>query len=85
MPYIETSERPQYEKEIRALEKKLHDKPVGHINYVFSRIIWGLFNKKAGYTFGNALMGMLRCVALEFYRRKLAEYENEKITENGDL
>ena len=85
MPYIEEKDRPQYEADIKSLIKRLNGKPIGHINYVFSKIIWTLFDKNRSYTFGNGLIGMLACTAKEFYRRKLAEYEDEKIEENGDL
>lgn len=85
MPYIESWERPQYDIEIESLIKKLINKPIGHVNYVISRIIWALFNNKRGYTTGNNLIGVLHCVISEFYRRKLVSYEDEKIAENGDL
>lgn len=85
MPYIEKEDRRRYDVIIDKLVKQLEDQPIGHINYVFSRIVWKLFNKIKSYTFGNSLIGMLSCVAQEFYRRKLSKYEDEKIVENGDL
>jgi len=85
MPYIEKENRQLYDVKIDNMVDQLDGRPIGEINYVFSRIIWKLFNKNCSYTFGNSLMGMLLCVAQEFYRRKLAKYEDEKITENGDL
>lgn len=85
MPYIEQLERSQYNTEIEILATKLKDQPVGHINYVISRLIWMLFAQKVSYTWGNNLMGVLRCVAHEFYRRKLVPYEDKKIVENGDV
>jgi hypothetical protein len=31
------------------------------------------------------LIGMLECAKLELYRRSVANYEDEKILENGDV
>lgn len=85
MPYINKKDRELYDVKIDELLKQLIGNPIGHVNYVFSRIVWRLFLCNRTYTFGNALVGMLECVKLEFYRRKLSEYEDEKINENGDL
>lgn len=57
----------------------------GEVNYVISSIIWKLFDADCRYTTGNNLVGVLECVKQEFYRRKLAKLEDEKIIENGDL
>jgi hypothetical protein len=35
-------------------------------------------------TFGEVL-GALQATSLEFYRRRVADYEDEKIEENGDV
>jgi len=91
MPYIKKEDRKKIDKEIKDLIEKLTnhgcdlDPKVGNVNYVLSSIIWTLFDKKASYTTGNNLMGVLECVKQEFYRRKLAPYEDKKIKENGDL
>ena len=57
----------------------------GEVNYVISTIIWKLFDADRRYTTGNNLVGVLECVKQEFYRRKLAPYEDIKIQENGDI
>ena len=85
MPYIEQKERLAYDIAINRLVELLIDHPIGHVNYVISRIIWKLFHHKRGYTTGNNLIGALECVKDEFYRRQLAPYEDEKIEENGDV
>lgn len=33
----------------------------------------------------NAVIGVLECAKQEFYRRAAVPYENQKITENGDV
>ena len=85
MPYIAQEDRKELDGAINTLVSQLHDKPIVFVNYVISRIIWGLFFKKRSYTTGNNLIGALRCVEAEFYRRHLAPYEDEKIIENGDV
>jgi hypothetical protein len=91
MPYIKKEDRKKIDKEIKNLVEKLTnhgcdlDPKVGNVNYVLSSIIWMLFDNKPSYTNGNNLIGVLECVKQEFYRRKLAKLEDQKITENGDL
>jgi hypothetical protein len=33
----------------------------------------------------NAVVGVLECMKLEFYRRAAAPYEDKKIQQNGDV
>jgi len=56
----------------------------GVINYIITRIIDGHYGK-GGYAVFNRAMGVLDCVAREFYRRRVAPYEDKKIQENGDV
>lgn len=37
------------------------------------------------YNTHNAIMGVLTCAPLEWYRRRTAPYEDKKIEENGDV
>jgi len=90
MPYIKQKTRSLYDKEIDSLVQKLTnyggDIPnMGNLNYVFSKIIWGIFDKNPSYKLGNELVGVIECIKQEFYRRKLSELENKKILENGDI
>lgn len=57
----------------------------GDLNYLLSKIIWTLFEKNTNYATGAELIATLECVKQEFYRRKLAPYEEQKIAENGDV
>lgn len=57
----------------------------GDLNFIFSSILWAKWRKSPSYSTGNAIVGILECCKLEFNRRHLAEYENLKIQENGDL
>lgn len=86
MPYIKQNDRLRYLTEVDSLSVKLQEKSTpGELNFVISKIVWELFSKNPSYTKGNELMGVLECVKQEFYRRLLAEYEIEKIVENGDI
>jgi len=83
MPYINPSARIQLTYEIDQLVKKLSTP--GEVNYVFSSVIWRLFDAQPSYAKANELLGVLEAVKQEFYRRKVAPYEDAKIKENGDL
>ena len=77
MPYI----KPEHRKN---LDIKLF--PVvssGELNYIITQLL--LDTKPQCYEDYNALVGVLECCKLEFYRRAVAKYEDEKIKENGDV
>jgi len=87
MPYINKDSRQKYDVLVDELTQKLEKnghKP-GDINYCFSRLLWSVFLKNPSYTLGNSLIGVLECIKLEFYRRRLGVYEDDKLKENGDL
>jgi hypothetical protein len=87
MPYIKQEDRYNEEEEnaMRALVARLQSADAGHINYVFSTIVWTLFERQKNYQRANDLLGVLEAVKLEFYRRKVAPYENLKQAANGDV
>jgi len=57
----------------------------GDMNWLISSILYEVFDANPSYRLGNDIMGLLECAKQEFYRRKLAPYEDLKIKENGDL
>jgi len=70
----------------------------GRTNYAISMLLGYLYHYPPSLViddpktplrnrYGNyeRAMGLLSCIQQEFYRRKVAEYENLKIDENGDL
>ena len=85
MPYIKYEERKDIDKYISEIKDFLAnpETTVGDLNYMITKIL--LATKPIKYTDYNALVGMLECCKLEFYRRAIAVYENEKIAENGDV
>ncbi len=56
----------------------------GMVNYTLTKILDGVYGS-GGYEVYNRLMGVLECVKHEYYRRKISDYEDEKIAENGDI
>jgi hypothetical protein len=58
-------------------------KSSGTLNYIITEILLATEPRK--YSEYNALVGVLECCKLEFYRRAMAAYEDEKIQENGDV
>jgi hypothetical protein len=57
----------------------------GELNFFISTLLWSVFEKNKCYQKANELLGVLSAVSLEFYRRKVAPYEDIKILENGDI
>ncbi|MEM1945198.1 MAG: hypothetical protein QW756_02630 [Nitrososphaerota archaeon] len=87
MPYITQEERKELDREIESLLSKLMGAPQerldGRLNYVISRLIIGLY--QPSYFNYNRAVGVLASVMLEFYRRRVAPYEDRKIAEHGDI
>ena len=87
MPYIKQEDRNLYDYQIEMINTQLHseDWPPGAVNYVITSIIADWFREQRSYKTICNIMGTLKCVASEFYRRKAVPYEEEKIKENGDV
>jgi hypothetical protein len=87
MPYIVKDDRPQYEealdKLIELLKANSPEVIDGHLNYVVTRIIKGIYPLR--YYHINKAVGVLECIKMEFYRRVAAPYEDTKIEQNGDV
>ena len=97
MPYIKKEDRSRFDSIINIAVKELKNgyspscwppRQVflkGELNYFISKIIWSLFETNQGYEMGSSIRGVLHDVDAEFYRRKMAPYEDKKMQENGDL
>ena len=59
----------------------------GDLNYRIHELIEIYLNDKDAikYEKYNSVVGVLESVKLEFYRRAVAAYEDNKIVENGDI
>jgi hypothetical protein len=80
MPYIDKHARD-------AIENGAVPGPVGELNYLVTRICdqWMRENGGLHYANLNAVVGVLECAKLEFYRRVAAPYEDIKLQQNGDV
>lgn len=58
----------------------------GELNYLITQLIQDyLDNAEPSYTALNDIIGVLEAVKLEFYRRVVVPYEEQKRFENGDV
>jgi hypothetical protein len=76
MPYIKAADR----------DDKLVPMTEGELNWKITTLcleFLDITDKK--YADYNAIIGVLECAKLEFYRRAVASYEDRKIKENGDV
>ncbi|MGC9157002.1 MAG: DUF6899 family protein [Candidatus Micrarchaeia archaeon] len=87
MPYIKKDKRQEIDKLLEpliGLLKSAETEEVdGELNYVVTKLLWSLYSPR--YFNYNRAIGVLESVKQEFYRRKVAPYEDEKIRENGDI
>lgn len=81
MPYITKLRRLILKPFIMALSKII--KNSGELNYTITELLLG--RKPKCYEEYNSLMGVMESCKLEFYRRAVALYEDEKIKDNGDV
>jgi hypothetical protein len=84
MPYITKWERDGLDKLILDLSDAIDTYSAGLLNYV----ITSLCIREIGdgtYNEYNKIIGVLECVKLEFYRRAVSKYEDEKCCENGEV
>lgn len=90
MPYIDKTSRKNLQKLINAIDKEFSRKDSamtpGNLNYLIT-LMCHAYLKKNGlkYLFCNDIVGALECAKQEFYRRKVAPYEDECIERNGDI
>ena len=88
MPYISKEIREVLDKKIEEIHHLLHsvlygNEVYGILNYITTRLLLGTCPQR--YHDYNALIGVLECSKLELYRRAIADYEDKKREENGDV
>ena len=83
MPYVKQEQRPDLDILIRDMAKLYHIEANGDLNYVLYAFCKRYI--KPSYNNYKNFCGELRQCATEIERRILASYEDEKITENGDV
>ena len=88
MPYIKIEDRLKYNQvldEIKQIICKIsEDKLAGELNYLITEITH-IATENANYRRFNEVIGVMESAKLELYRRKIAPYEDKKISENGDV
>lgn len=86
MPYIKQVERDNLDSLVHEMGKTVIGTE-GNLNYLITRLCQRYVdeNKPFGYKTVNAVVGVLECAKLEFYRRVASAYEDKKIAENGDV
>lgn len=82
MPYINQEDRPEIDLLVNSLLVEMQS--AGHLNYTITKLLDG-WVEQPSYTAYNTVMGVLECVKQEYYRRVVAEYENIKRMNNGDV
>ena len=87
MPYVPEEHRYTVDAPINellaAMDRHGPDATPGLLNYVFTRLLKARF----GYSYRAyaQAVGVLETCKLEFYRRRVAPYEDDKIKQNGDV
>ena len=80
MPYIKPEDRKKFR-----LEDTIPTTE-GELNYCITTLCLNyLKNKTKNYATLNGIIGVLSCAQIEFYRKIIADYENIKIAESGDV
>jgi len=93
MPYIADGQRNMFKtwlsmfRDIITFRYNMNYKHIedGEMNYVITSLIQDWLGDDPHYTDYNSAIGVLECVKLELYRRKIAKYEDMKKKENGDV
>ena len=91
MPYIEQEKRDILDPEIESLFVRLIDMQCKdeesnmeeNINYVFTKLLKKCYGESYGEI--NNALGIMSAVQLEYYRKVVTPYGNQKIYENGDV
>lgn len=81
MPYITQDRRTELD------AGRAEAKTAGELNYQITQLVRKYLRQapKVNYGLLNEVVGALECAKLELYRRLVSPYEDEKITENGDV
>jgi len=83
MPYIKSEERNRF---LSALIDFPVPNNAGELNYLITTLCHKYIKEKGEkYQHYNDILGALEGVKLELYRRRIADYENIKISDNGDV
>jgi hypothetical protein len=85
MPYIKKEDRKKFDDVLEQLPVPAN---AGELNYLLTKIAIKYFKLKPNgqnYQTINDVAGAFHCAATEFSRRLVASYEDQKISDNGDV
>lgn len=87
MPYIEHERRLELDKDNQLEQIGLGCQTDGELNFVITCICNGYINRVStpSYSRFADIISTLECAKLEYYRRKVAPYEDTKKLANGDV
>ena len=92
MPYIKSEDRRKFDALVSELGEIVRREgeatpagTAGNLNYIISTLLAAVYGPSPRYHQHNEIIGLLECTKEEWYRRKTAPYEDEKILENGDV
>lgn len=85
MPYIKSEDRDWFTEALEELDGVIESP--GDLNYCITKLCTGYLKPYSGarYQDYNEVIGVLECAKQELYRRLVAEYEDYKCDENGDV
>ena len=88
MPYIEKSDREKFESLLEELKIVVNSYGLsnGELNYLMTMLAESYINRHGrSYNTLSDVIKAFECAKLEFYRRRVAPYEDTKIKQNGDI
>lgn len=85
MPYISPEARDEFAPILEAIQKTEIGTP-GNLNFLITNLCKKfLSEQRESYDRHNSIVGVLDSAKMEWYRRRVAPYEDKKIAENGDV
>lgn len=87
MPYIKLEDRGVIDEQLTPLLANIHRRSEGELNYILTRIVdgWVRGNEQPSYFVYSLGLAAFEAAKLEYYRRRLAPYEDVKCAANGDV
>jgi len=84
MPYVLRERREAMENGLKLLDHTVETP--GDLNYAVCMLMESLAQRTGGnYAAQNAVLGAVEAAKMEYYRRVVAPYEDDKAWENGDV
>lgn len=85
MPYINKEKRSELEFYSYSGGYPKSPTTAGELNYQLTQVCLNYLHTPHNYQKLNDIIGALEACKMEFYRRVVAPYEDQKIKENGDV